>query len=122
MATEQKPVSVTQLKTFIEAVEFAADAENWVPSERQWRRIRNMIESLDDTPTAAAIHQSPAAPMLLPNPGPATTFVPSLSGLARPSAPNVSQLTGPFAAGGPQPVRTPDVDTSGGRGYQSTFA
>ena len=124
MAKEQKPVSVSQLKTFIEAVEFAADAEDWVPSKRQWERIRDMIERLEEVAPAAPSLVPQAAPVMmqLPVPQMASTFVPGPGGLQMPSAPNISQLPGPFGSGGPAPVRTPDVDTSGGRTYQSTFA
>lgn len=123
MAKEQKPVSVTQLKTFIEAVEFAADADDWVPSKRQWDRIRDMIERLEEAAPAAPSPAPQAAPVMmqLPVPAMSPTFAPG-SGLTMPAPPNVSGLPGPFGGGGPSPVRTPDVDTSGGRTYQSSFA
>jgi hypothetical protein len=120
MATE-KPVSAKELKTFIEAVEFAADAENWVPSERQWKRIRSMIDRLEENaPPAPAAPQ----PMRMPEPmmhvpqGP-VMMAPGGLGGAMPM--NQQPLQGPFATGSAQPVRTPDVDTSTG-GYKSSFA
>ena len=123
MAKEQKPVSVTQLKTFIEAVEFAADAEDWVPNKRQWERIRDMIEQLEESAPAASSPAPQAAPVMmqLPVPTMASSFGHSPGGLAMPLPPNTQGLAGPFGSGGPAPVRTPDVDTSNGQ-YQSSFA
>lgn len=112
----QKSVTVSELKTFIEAVEFAADVEEWIPSERQWKRIRSMIDGLIDSgpPPAPAAQSAPAyQPPTLP-----PTFAPSgLAGMVPPP-----QMAVPFALDRPsQPVRTPDIDTSNGS-YSSAFA
>lgn len=124
--TTEKPISVQELKTFIDAVEFASDKEDWIPSERQWKRIRSMIDRLEATPPQQQVRSEPhyAQQMQMPMPAPSAPPV-----MAAPSAmtqmrmpPQVQQpLTGPFASGGPTPVRTPDVDTSGGN-YQSAYA
>lgn len=127
MSTE-KPVTVTELKTFIDAVEFAADTDEWIPSERQWKRIRSMIDRLVDQPAAAA----PApAPERYVEPAPITYAQGGLTGgppqafaqmpQTMPRMPP-AQLAGPFAQGGAAPVRTPDLDTSHGRPYESSFA
>lgn len=124
MATEHKKISVKELQTFIEAVEFAADIEDWIPSARQWKRIREMIDSLEsETPrTVAAVQQltvpqqpyrDPNAPLQRAPAGmPAPTQVAPQQPLppvfANPAAPNV-------------PAKTPDIDTSTG-GYKSGFA
>lgn len=128
-----KPVTAQELKTFIEAVEFAADQEDWVPSERQWRRIRTMIDRLEDTPAPAPVVAPPAAPVQYaparlapPDPvmhhqmSPGLSAQPTLS--AAPLPVHASQLTGPFATGNAGPVRTPDIDTGHGKPYQSSFA
>lgn len=115
----EKSVNIVQLKAFIEAVEFAADTDNWIPSERQWRRIRDMIERLEETtPAPQAVQMPPIQP-------PVTQMAPpGLGGMmppihTMPVAPQ--QLPGPFAMGSPHvPVRSPDIDTSNGQ-YVSAF-
>lgn len=124
---QEKPVSAKELKTFIEAVEFAADAENWVPSERQWKRIRSMIERLEEhtlalqAPPAQQAMRLPEPVTVPPMPSGPVMMAPGGLGTSLPSGIPQAPLQGPFATGGPQPVRTPDVDTSNGQ-YKSSFA
>ncbi len=126
MTTENKKISVKELQTFIEAVEFAADTEEWIPSARQWKRIRSMIDNLEIE--APARHQAvtqqvapqpvqrdPNRPVIMAQPGmppPAYTAPPAHTALpptfANPNAPGI-------------PAKTPDIDTSAG-GYNSSFA
>lgn len=129
MTTENKKISVKELQTFIEAVEFAADTEEWIPSARQWKRIRSMIDNLEsEAPThpqlvqqlqqpvqQAAVYRDPNQPVRMAPPGmPPPAFV---------TAPTPSHLPPTF--GNPNmpgaPAKTPDIDTSAG-GYNSTFA
>jgi hypothetical protein len=56
--------------------------------------------------------------MPLPMPGDPGQLRMSSGGLA--SSPQ--GLAGPFATGGAQPVRAPDVDTSNGNSYKTPFA
>lgn len=129
MTTENKPVTIKDLQTFIEAVEFAADTENWVPSERQWGRIRSMIDNLVSdqgrpqlpdkdrlTPQQPAIYRDPNQPMVMSPSGMAAhVAVPRMP-------PQPVQLPPIFSAPGSQaPAKTPDIDTSGGE-YKSGFA
>lgn len=118
MATTPKKVTVPELKTFIEAVEFAADTDEWIPSKRQWLKIREMINALVDTPQAAPapqVMQLPPIPM-----GPMQMAPGGMSGMA-PGPVHIPQGV-PLAAGNPtQAVKTPDIDTSRGN-YQSSFA
>jgi hypothetical protein len=125
MSTEEKKITIRELQTFIEAVEFAADSENWIPSERQWKRIRAMIDSLVDTPAAKAatvaqpVAAAPAvyAPVIPPQPDRPVQYA-QPGGLTMPV-----HHTAPPAFAGMQPgvpVRTPDIDTSNGS-YQSSF-
>lgn len=121
---QEKSVSAKELKTFIEAVEFAADSDNWIPSERQWKRIRSMIDRLEE-------HQPPSlsnpteAPMTYAQPMPKAPEPVMLApgGLMQmPTGPvQRGPLNGPFAIEASHPVRTPDVDTSNGQ-YTSSFA
>lgn len=123
--TTEKKISVKELQTFIEAVEFAADTEEWIPSARQWKRIRSMIDNLEtEAPAparqqavqpAAPVYRDPDRPVMMAPPGmppptfagrPAQTSLPPTFG--NPNAPGV-------------PAKTPDIDTSTS-GYNSTFA
>lgn len=115
----EKKITVRDLQTFIEAVEFASDQDEWTPSPRQWKRIKEMIEVLEEAPPPAPPVVQPRQPQ--PAYGPPAYSGPPLSStlggavaLPQPSGPV------PFAAG-PQPVKTPDIDTSNGT-YKSTFA
>lgn len=124
MTTETKKVSVKELQTFIEAVEFAADTDNWIPSERQWKRIREMINNLESTvapqPAAAPSYPAPAAPPVYRDPAAPVRLAPG--GMPAPQYAAQPQLPPTLANGASSiPVKTPDIDTSNG-GYKSTFA
>lgn len=125
MTTENKKITVRELQTFIEAVEFAADTDDWIPSERQWKRIRSMIDNLvEEAP--ANVKQTYADPYTLPTHRPAPVPAPDrpvtmapggLSGRAPAPAPSPA-----LASNSPGiPVKTPDIDTSAGP-YNSGFA
>lgn len=120
MATD-KPVTVTELKTFIDAVEFAADTENWIPSDRQWKRIRSMIERLEETIPQVQQRNDPPQLMHLPMPTMPSMMPPALPQMP-PSMMSTQLPQGPFAHDNPgAPVRTPSIDTSNGS-YNSSFA
>jgi hypothetical protein len=119
-----KHVSVAELKTFIDAVEFASDADNWIPSQRQWERIRSMIDRLEDAPAPPPpARYVPDNQQMMQLPQPSMMQVPQ--GGMMPSMMQPPQMlppNAPFAAGNPaMPVRTPDIDTMG-KPYQSAFA
>lgn len=126
-----KPVTIRELKTFIEAVEFAADSEDeWIPSKRQWIRIRSMIERLEETPATATTpptqssFQPPTAfaPPVMIDYGPSRMSPGGFGGQQMPLSPSSPPPGAPFAIGAPQlPVRTPDIDTSI-QPYKSSFA
>lgn len=126
MTTEDKKITVRELQTFIEAVEFAADTDDWIPSERQWKRIRSMIDNLvveapapvvrQVQPTAADPHQLPTSRP--PQPDRPVQMAPGgLSGRAPTPAPSPALASNTPGV----PVRTPDIDTSQGP-YNSGFA
>jgi hypothetical protein len=134
MAERNKIITVRDLQTFIEAVEFASDLEEWVPSAKQWKRIREMINNLEDPvpaqitpqdrPFEPPVYVQPptmAAPVYATPPGLATSFGPPGSNGIPNGYPTGIPQSGPFSQG-PVPIKTPDVDTSGGKGYQSSFA
>lgn len=118
MADKKTTTTIRDLQTFIDAVEFASDQEEWVPSARQWKRIRDMINSLEET----KVEVRPAEPVRYNQP---TSFaMPPMP--TQPSGLNVPMPTGPhnpLLASNPHgPVRTPDIDTGHGKPYQSSFA
>lgn len=118
---EEKKITIRELQTFIEAVEFAADSDNWIPSERQWKRIRSMIDNLvDTTPTRVAAPQ-PAPVYEQPRmPAPDRPVMMAPPGLGQ--RPPSSGAPAPILAGAGQGmVKTPDIDTSTGP-YNSDFA
>lgn len=126
MADNTKPVTAIELKTFIDAVEFASDAEEWVPSKRQWTRIRDMINRLEETAPAQA-HSQQATPhyMQIPTADAQISYGPR--GMGGPQG-GMMQPQGlpqgiPLAGATPQiPVKTPDIDNAFGKPYQSSFA
>lgn len=125
MADNTKVVTAVELKTFIDAVEFASDAEDWVPSKRQWVRIRDMINRLEETaPPAVATAAAPQHYMQIPTADAQISYGPR--GMGGPQG-GMMQPQGlpqgiPLAGATPQiPVRTPDIDTFG-KPYQSSFA
>lgn len=120
MANTDKTVSAAELKTFIDAVEFAADSDDWIPSKRQWERIRGMIERLDVTPPGPPAY---APPVMMALPQAPVDYGPSRmsGGMMPPQHQGIPQGV-PIAGGNPlQAVRAPDIDTSNGQ-YKSAFA
>lgn len=123
-----KPVSVEKLQSFIEAVIFAADLEDpdaWVPTPRQWKKIREMIDNLE---AASPVSHQPVqyAPMGMPQAEPQYSHPPRMAGpsamdapMYRPTAQLPSDV--PMATGSSLAVRTPDIDTLNGN-YASSFA
>lgn len=130
MSDKKTTTTIRDLQTFIDAVEFASDQEEWVPSARQWKRIRDMINSLEETkpapaPAVAPVQPVSAAPLQYATPqfamppqlpqGPA-----QMPQMAHPGPrPALSPL---LAAHEQMPVRTPDIDTGNGKPYTSSFA
>lgn len=131
MSTDKK-ISIKEFKTFIEACEFVTDSDEWIPSEKQWKRIRQMINNLEEsgeyektkTPTPQVsppqqFFQPPSSnPLESMNIDPSNIPVPSMPNITIPPA--VIPPGRPFASN-QGAVRTPDVDTSHGN-YKSTFA
>ena len=101
MSTSPK-VTAAELKTFIDAVEFAADNENWVPSERQWKRIREMINNLE-TPVVMPAPFIPAS-----QPTPNYSAMQQMPSIPMPSLPIAPPAPIPFSSPDPSiPIRAP---------------
>lgn len=123
-----KKITIAEFRCWLEGVEEMQD-EAWVPSPTQWKRIRDKLNTIDDTPPPApapvAVQHTLPTVWRSPEVEAPIQIAPSaMVGLPVPRAPaQHTPLTGPFANPDvPQmPVRTPTIDTSNGN-YQSTFA
>lgn len=121
-----KKVTARDLKTFIEAVEFAADSDTWVPSERQWKKIRSMIDQLEEVVAPPPQPVRMAAPaMTLPVEMPQQAMQPprmapgGLGGGFAGGAGPQGGLTA-FGMGQSGALKVPDIDTSNGQ-YNTPF-
>lgn len=140
---DKDKVTIRDLQTFIDAVEFASDQEEWVPSPRQWKRIREMISKLEDAPAVVERPQlySPMAgvPQMAPHALHAPMQAPASTQQIPPMPAGPSAFVAPAVPAGPQyhfggipaqphipaafnTPRTPDIDTTGGKPYTSSFA
>lgn len=125
-----KPITISELRTFIEAVEFASEQEQgWVPNARQWARIREMIFNLEAEPAMPVRTYEYAQQMVPPMPPvmyerePMPATLPSVAAFpAGPAAlPAIAPRHPPVASPSFTTPRTPDIDTSNGQ-YTSSFA
>lgn len=120
-----KEITVNDFRMWLEGVEEMQDA-NWVPDERQWRRIREKINEITEKtpvlhtpglvggtvpiPRGELPPVQPAGPSMMPNPA---------FSQGAPRLP--TNLSPVLATGGQAAVRTPDIDTQG-KPYESSFA
>jgi hypothetical protein len=112
----KKITSLVEFRAWLEGVE-EMQGDDWVPTEEQWTRIREKIDSIEITPAATtAIHNTTAY-----NPPPAPVYPPGPSAFdGRPAPPAINlNADAPIAAGQPR-VKTPNIDTSMGD-YKSAF-
>ena len=61
MSEDVQTTSPQKLKSLIEALDLMHDEDEWVPTDKQWKRIKQMIETLDERPAAPA-PLNPATP------------------------------------------------------------
>jgi len=158
MSEEKKPVSVREFKAMIAGIDIMG-GEKFTPNAEQWKRIRDMIDRLEEeqpVPVPVQTTQSYQPPAVAPAPpqqpaqpagAPAVAnpnnplendnaefVVPAPSGGVPPgpvtrgaSTSSLAPVAAPPKAPPPMqgegtrenPVKTPDIDTSGG--YNSTF-
>lgn len=45
--------TVEKLKSLIEAIDLMSEEEEWTPTAKQWKRIKQMIEELEEAPAPA---------------------------------------------------------------------
>ena len=139
---EPRTYTVSELKMFIDAVEFLHDSPtDFVPNARQWSRLRDMIMNLSSNTTAVQqVRRGAAVQPVQPAHVPTLTEVVYDDQPVMPAMPAVP--AGPSAFGGVpvgpvsmpmatspvfngtagMPSRTPTIDTSNGASYQSSFA
>jgi hypothetical protein len=119
--TKLNKLSVREFMSWLSGVEEMQD-EGWTPTGTQWKRIRDKINLIDDTPAPTSRVVAPSQP----DSGRPTTFGPTAPPVYTPSnmvANPAADLAGkPFLPEQPgQPARTPSIDTSSGI-YGSPFA
>jgi hypothetical protein len=131
-----KLISIKEFKMWLQGVE-EMQSDGWAPDARQWTRIREKIDQVDDTSTQQPVYAprnfEAAFPPMNTNPPVAGggSAVPAPSNLnvatppARPprTAMTSSGLPVSLASGNASvPVKTPNIDTSHGKPYDSSFA
>lgn len=128
MADEKKKkLTVKEFRMWLEGVE-EMQPEGWTPNETQWKRIREKIDQVQDTPpavqeipmtfTPAGAPMLPGTMVLPPSGNPLESMNIDPSRFPPPSPPPGA----PFARADGAPTKTPSIDTSGGQGYKSSFA
>lgn len=133
---DERPVSVAEFKAMIQGIDLLA-GEKFQPNPEQWKRIRSMIDRLEDTPQTIANGPATITRMIAPNPvvnpnNPLDNDAP----MAAPAPPggvpagqvvqgaSTSALTPnvappPPAGTAEDPLKTPDIDSSDG--YKSGY-
>ena len=124
-------ITIKDFKMWLEGVE-EMQASDWVPDARQWQRIREKINSIEDI-APAPVYTLPERPQGLTYRGPDVPVAPGVPVI--PAGPSLlptqnfavgaprsfDNLTGPFATNSQQAVKTQNIDTMG-KPYESSFA
>lgn len=71
---EKQTITVSEFKAWLAGVEDMQGA-NWIPSKEQWKKIRNKINILVDTPTTNVMQTNNLQPAYLTNPAYAPSSV-----------------------------------------------
>lgn len=121
----QKTSTLVEFRAWLEGVE-EMQGDDWVPTTEQWKRIRNKIDSIEDSIIASIPPITPVTP-IPPEPryptiqqgAPESSF----DSMALPQtqlAPPAPMNPNTPMASGTGNVKTPDIDTSSGE-YTSAF-
>jgi hypothetical protein len=140
MSEDVKPVifiTVKEFRMWLEGVE-EMQADGWVPDARQWQRIRDKINTVSTASTPVSVTTTgsggggnapvrPNAPMYDVPPVVYPAGPSLLSGAVNMNrqAPAAPETVNPLFSTSSMPMmpgRTPDVDTSNGKQYESSFA
>lgn len=124
VTAEDKKITVKEFKMWLAGVE-EMQPEDWTPDGRQWQRIRDKIDTIEEAASGYQLPPVPGRQQQLP-PGPmmqAPNFAPQYPAGSIPRAPvQQAPLAGPFGSDSGQiPVKTPNIDTQG-KPYESSFA
>lgn len=135
---KQKSISINDFKMWLEGVE-EMQPEDWVPNEHQWKLIRAKLALVDGAPKAPQVATMPPNMAMVFPPLDTSPPAPPGAGSAVPVPSNLNVVTAPRPASRPAttpaglpvmlatgqtdaPVKTPNIDTSGGKGYGTPFA
>lgn len=130
MSEEQTTLTIKEFKMWLRGVE-EMQPEGWSPSQQQWTRIREKIDSITETaPTSQPQPQQQQQQVVYRDPIPQAPVYPQQVVHAQPG---LTQQRGPtYSAPAPNnplfgnadtpaiAVKTPNVDTSAG-GYEPAF-
>ncbi len=130
---DKKKLTVKEFKMWLEGVEEMQDAD-WCPNEVQWKRIREKIRMLDEdavAPTAAMFTEIPIPGGRPMTAGPGMMAIPIAPSGNPLEAMNINPADfptpptpppgRPFLNDDNRPAKTPNIDTSGGKKYNSSF-
>ena len=104
--TETQTTTVTKLKALLEALDLMNEEEDWIPTGKQWTRIKGMIETLEEVVAVAPAPSTPTYRQTNTNARPASTTVVHHN----PNSPNPAesgQVVFPEVPVGEAPVLTP---------------
>lgn len=115
-------ITIKEFKMWLEGVE-EMQPEGWTPDERQWKRIREKLETIIESVTApqqsVVLHRNVQEELPVQRyTGPVQLATPGLTPLI--SAPQPNNALFGNADNPSNPVRTPNLDTSSGT-YEPAF-
>lgn len=131
-----KPISIKEFLYWLQGVE-EMQTDGWTPDARQWERIRAKINLIDTASVPQLLRDTRGFPpdmeaVFPPLNGNPPASAPIPSSLNMPVVPPQSRVRSTTTPGGlpvsmggvpvAVPVKTPDIDTSHGKPYNSNFA
>lgn len=135
MSTPEKTITIGEFKSWLQGIKDML-GDDWTPNAEQWKRICEKIDHLKDEPVVSQPlvvnpppRMQPPVPMMPAVPAGPSSLSPGHSIPHPPqmvqSPGGMSVLKGPMATGSVGsnvgiPVKTPSIDTSGGK-YDSAF-
>jgi hypothetical protein len=81
--------TIAKLKALLEAIDLMSEDDDWTPTARQWKRIRDIIDALDEEPEPAPIVSHGPAPRPTTHAAPAGGHNPWRTGEAAALVPDV---------------------------------
>lgn len=121
-------INVKEFKMWLQGVE-EMQQDGWIPDARQWAKIREKIDQIDDTAPSSYTPAPPNNWVASPQ-QPQYRAIPDVDAVELPPTFQIPPSTGygapppgalPLATRDGASVQTPNIDTSSGQ-YRSTFA